>query len=117
MVGKKDSLKKTIERFIGELSKEISVEKVILFGSWVRKQNQPDSDIDLIVVSPAFSKGTHISNMQYLFRRAARVDSRLEPIPASPDEMELLDERTFLGQAVETGKIFFSKKRRRLISR
>jgi uncharacterized protein len=113
VVKKEITIKKTIHLFVKELSKEIFVKKVILFGSWARGQARPDSDIDIIVVSPAFAKGKYMKNMQYLFRRAAKVDSRLEPIPAAPDELRNLDERTFLAQAVSSGKVCYSTLKRK----
>lgn len=110
VVNKTGEIKETIHRYVQELRKEIPVQRVILFGSWARGQGRPDSDIDVIVVSTAFGKGKYMENIQYLFRRAARVDSRLEPIPATPEELSNLDERTFLAQAVHSGKVYYSKK-------
>ena len=111
MVKKKTGIKKAIDNFIELLTEEIPVEQVILFGSWAKGKATPESDIDIIVVSPAFSRKKHIENMQYLFRRAAKVDSRIEPIPAMPNEIVHLDERTFLGQAVSSGRIYYSTAR------
>jgi predicted nucleotidyltransferase len=110
---KEITIRKAINLFVRELSKEIIVKKVILFGSWARGQARPDSDIDIIVVSPAFAKGKYMENMQYLFRKAAKVDSRLEPIPATPKELQKLDERTFLAQAVSSGKVCYSAVKRK----
>jgi len=111
MVKKKTDIKKAIDTFIELLTKEIPVEQVILFGSWVKGKAKSESDIDIIVVSPAFSRKKHIENMQYLFRRAAKVDSRIEPIPAVLNEIVHPDERTFLGQAVVSGRVYYSTTR------
>jgi len=108
MVKKETGIRKSIDNFIELLMKEIPVEQVILFGSWAKGRAKPESDIDVIVVSTAFSRKKHIDNMQYLFRRAAKVDSRIEPIPAVPNEITHPDERTFLGQAISSGKIYYS---------
>ena len=108
MAKKKADVKKSVDAFIEFLRKEIPVEQVILFGSCAKGTATSESDIDLIVVSPSFSRRKHIENMQYLFRRAAKVDSRIEPVPASPKEIINLDERTFLGQAVASGRIYYS---------
>jgi hypothetical protein len=40
----------TIQRFLDELDQQPHVLGVILFGSWARGNNRPDSDVDLIVV-------------------------------------------------------------------
>ena len=111
MVKKKTDIKKSLDNFIELLAEEIPVEQVILFESWTKGKATSESDIDIIVVSPAFSRKKHIDNMQYLFRRAAKVDSRIEPIPAVPNEVTHLDERTFLGQAVASGRVYYSAER------
>ena len=77
-----------------------------MFGSYAAGRQHKDSDIDVVVVSPAFSRGRYISHMQYLFRKAARVSSLLEPIPASPDEISAPDSRIFLGQILQGAKIY-----------
>lgn len=96
-----EKVKKIIQRFIEELRKEIPVEKILLFGSYAQGHPTKDSDIDLIVVSPSFVKGRYISHMQYLFRKAARVSSLLEPLPATPSEVKNPDHRLFLGQIIK----------------
>jgi uncharacterized protein len=102
---RKIELKKAIRLFVEEVRKKIPVEKVILFGSYAKGKPRTDSDIDLIVVSPAFARRRHIKNMQFLFHQAVKIDSRIEPIPATPDELNHLDERTFLAHAIHTGKV------------
>ncbi|MDP8216341.1 MAG: nucleotidyltransferase domain-containing protein [Candidatus Kaelpia imicola] len=95
-----------IKRFTEELKKEIPIEKILLFGSYAEGNPMKDSDIDLIVVSPFFEKGRHITHMQYLFRKAAKVSSLLEPIPAAPSEIKNPDKRLFLGQIMKSAKTF-----------
>lgn len=105
MVEEKVEINKLIKVFAKELKKEIPVEEIILFGSYVSGKFRKDSDIDLIVVSPSFAKKKYIINMQYLFRKAAAIDSHLEPIPATPEEIKYADRRTFLGQIKRTGRV------------
>jgi poly(A) polymerase Pap1 len=53
----------------------------ILFGSYASGQPHPWSDIDLVVVSPAFDGTFSRDAINSLWRVAARTDSRIEPIP------------------------------------
>ncbi len=106
MVKKESEIRKTINLFVKALKKEIPIEKVILFGSCANGKVRPDSDIDLIIVSTSFAKGKYIENMQYLSRKAARVNHLIEPIPATPQEINHPDKRTFLGQVIESGKVY-----------
>jgi predicted nucleotidyltransferase len=99
-------VKKLIKLFVQSLKKDIPVEKVFMFGSYVKGNPTKDSDIDLIVVSSFFEKGKRIKHMQYLFRKAAKVSPFLEPIPASPSEIKNPDKRLFLGQVLKSAKAY-----------
>ena len=95
-----------IKRFASELKQDIPVDKIFLFGSYATGRQGKNSDIDVVVVSSAFSRGKYISHMQYLFRKAARVSSLLEPVPASPSELNNPDPRIFLGQILSKAKVY-----------
>ena len=103
---KNKKIDELINRFGKELMKEIPVEKILLFGSYAKGNPEVDSDIDLVVVSSSFTKGKHITHMQYLFRKASKVSSLLEPIPATPSEVDNPDKRIFLGQIIKTAKVY-----------
>ena len=57
------------------------VEFIVVFGSQVSGKNHEWSDIDLMVVSPEFDDMKDRSVVNFLWRPAALVDSRIEPIP------------------------------------
>ncbi len=95
-----------INHFAEELGKEIPVEKILLFGSYAKGCPSLDSDIDIFVVSPFFATGKYITHMQYLFRKAAKIDSRLEPIPITPAELNDFDRRIFPGQTLKSAKVY-----------
>lgn len=77
-------IKKTVKRYIEALEKDgLPVEKALIFGSYARGQNRHNSDIDVVVISPEFGKN-RIKEGQYLFKKAWRIDSRIEPIPYHP---------------------------------
>ena len=74
---------KIIKKFVKALRKHgISVDHVILYGSYTRGNVRPDSDIDVAVVSKNFGKDRVEEGMS-LFRIAGEIDSRLEPVPIS----------------------------------
>ncbi|MBU0693733.1 MAG: nucleotidyltransferase domain-containing protein [Candidatus Omnitrophica bacterium] len=103
---KNKKIDELIYRFAEELKKDIPIEKILLFGSYAQGKSKIDSDIDLIVVSPTFAKGKYIANMQYLFRKASKLNSLLEPIPAAPSEIKNFDRRVFPGQIIESAKVY-----------
>lgn len=59
----------------------VAVEQAVVFGSQVRGQAHELSDIDLLIISPQFDNMRDRSAINLLWRVAARVDSRIEPIP------------------------------------
>lgn len=76
------SIVSVVHRYLDEVRAHgIPVELGILFGSWTRGQAAPPSDIDLLVVSPRFDAPRERRDIATLWRLAARVDSRIEPIP------------------------------------
>ena len=64
------------------MNKGISVEKAILFGSYLSSKYSNYSDIDIAIVSPDFGKD-RFEEGKVLLQTAWRVDPRIEPIPIS----------------------------------
>jgi predicted nucleotidyltransferase len=65
----------------------ISVSKVILFGSHAKGKANPDSDIDIAVVSTQF--GQDITEEMMMLRKIAlKVDSHIEPVPLCPEDLD-----------------------------
>lgn len=58
MGGKAVKVIEELKLFKGRLSRKMPVERLILFGSTARNEAGRHSDIDMIVVSPAFEKVT-----------------------------------------------------------
>ena len=59
----------------------IPIEKGVIFGSQVRGRTDEWSDIDLLVISRRFDQTRTRSDINLLWRIAARTDSRIEPVP------------------------------------
>jgi predicted nucleotidyltransferase len=53
----------------------------VVFGSWATGRADRWSDIDLLVVSPRFDGAPDRRDVDFLWRQAARTDSRIEPVP------------------------------------
>jgi len=79
----KNQVLKVIRKFIKRLRQEgISVDRVILYGSYAAGRARRDSDIDVAIVSKDFGKDRVEEGIE-LYRIAGKVDARLEPIPIS----------------------------------
>jgi predicted nucleotidyltransferase len=77
----------------------------VLFGSQARGDAGKDSDIDLLVVSPSFDGEHKREDLVFLWRLAARIDSRIEPNLAGEREYEMDDSRAILEYARREGVV------------
>jgi len=74
---------RVIKEFVNALKQEgITIDRVILYGSYARGHARPDSDIDVAVISKDFGKD-RVEEGMALFRIAGKIDPRLEPVPLS----------------------------------
>ncbi len=81
-----DSIRPIIAQYIEALRKNrITVSEVYLFGSYARQYANPDSDIDLAIVSNSFS-GNRFLDRRKIVPLRRNIDNRIEPIPFTPDD-------------------------------
>ncbi len=74
---------RVIKQFVNALKQEgITIDRVILYGSYARGHARPDSDIDVAVISKDFGRD-RVEEGMILFRIAGKIDPRLEPVPFS----------------------------------
>jgi predicted nucleotidyltransferase len=82
-----DAIVSIVQRFLAAVhSSGIPVELGVLFGSWARGAATSESDIDLVVVSPRFDAPRSHRDVAALWRLAARIDSRIEPLPCGSQQ-------------------------------
>lgn len=82
---RKGSIKKAIKNYIEALRNHgIPVNEVILFDSCARGGAKEGSDIDVAVVSEAFS-GDRFEDRRRILPLRRAIDSRIEPIPLTPE--------------------------------
>lgn len=73
---------RTIQQYLDTVRQaDIHVSRAILFGSHVRGEAHPDSDIDILVIAPEFDEPYDKGRVDLLWELRARSDSRIEPIP------------------------------------
>lgn len=86
-----------MKRLRDRIEARLPLEKVILFGSRARGDARPDSDVDLILVSPAF-EGKSVSERAAGLYRAWDVDIPVDFLCYTPEEFERLRRRIGLVQ-------------------
>ena len=104
MAFSKSSIINLIKEYILRLKENnISVEKVLLFGSIMKGTSREDSDIDIDVISSSF-KGDRYSDRRIIVPLRRGIDSRIDPIPFTPEDYAqggiLIDEIKSTGQEI-----------------
>jgi len=80
------SIQEIVQSYIDDLSKQVNIEKVILFGSYAKGNTHKDSDVDLAVFSDYFKNMSRVDGIHFLLLRAMDYDIDLEPQPFTMDE-------------------------------
>lgn len=77
-----------VKRYIEELERnQIHISEAILFGSHARGVAKPESDIDVALISDAFS-GDRFEDRRRIVPLRRKIDSRIDPIPFRPEDFE-----------------------------
>jgi predicted nucleotidyltransferase len=77
-----ENINNAVKEYILELSKEIPVQKAILFGSYANGNYTKDSDVDLAIFSNYFERTSRIDGIKFLLSRARKyVKMDFQPIP------------------------------------
>ena len=74
------------------------VDKVYLFGSYVKETNKEDSDIDVAIVVNSL-KGYYFSTTPLIWKLRRQIDDRIEPILIEKDN----DSSGFLEEIQKSG--------------
>lgn len=96
-----------IRRYARQVVEKFQPDKVILFGSYAKGEPRKDSDVDLLVVMPAWNE----------MSKAARISDELEApfmldlIVRTPERLDrrLREGDWFLREVIETGKVLSAK--------
>jgi len=83
----------------------IAVDRAVVFGSQASGRAGKWSDIDLLVVSPQFDDMRDRSQINLLWRLAARIDSRIEPIPCGSRQWQDDDSSAIIEIARQQGEV------------
>ena len=86
MVDGKNTVIKLVKRYIRELEKhQIPIQEAYLFGSWTNNRAREYSDIDIALISPAFTEDWFEMRRKIVPLRR-NIDSRIEPMPYNPED-------------------------------
>ncbi|VEN73618.1 conserved hypothetical protein [Candidatus Desulfarcum epimagneticum] len=94
----------SVKNYLKELEKIGSPAQFgVLFGSFAQNAQDQWSDIDLMVISPVYDEEYGREEVNILWRAAARVDSRIEPVPIGSKRWMTDDESPIIEAARRQG--------------
>lgn len=113
MDSKKINVKKVVKEYLKSFPQNIRVEKVFLFGSYATGKIRPDSDIDLIIISPDFKKISFIKRLEMLSRLRQGLAKKvaMDILGYTQEEFKNIDkESIIMRRAKREGKIIYEAK-------
>jgi predicted nucleotidyltransferase len=83
----------------------IHASRAILFGSFARREADPYSDIDVVVIAPEFDTERSFDKIRNLWEATLLADNRIEPIPCGEREWASGDGRPIIEIARREGLV------------
>jgi len=103
----KEELLKIIDDYRLELEKQISVKKIILYGSFAYGLPRAGSDIDLVVISPDFKKFKPLERLEFLSLATRKGRAPIEALGYTPEEFDKAQEHIFLDYIAQKGSVIY----------
>lgn len=103
MVKSRDQIERIAHAYAERLRGDYRVTQVILFGSYAQGTATEYSDIDLAVVSPDFRGRPEMEVLEDLSRRTLGIDTSLEVVAFTPEQLVSPDPRSFCYQVKAKG--------------
>lgn len=101
-----EAIVKVVVEYLKNISEQgIPVEYGVVIGSQATGSVDAWSDIDLLVVSARFDEDRRREDINLLWRTAARIDSRIEPIPVGQRQYSEDDVSTIIEIARREGQV------------
>jgi predicted nucleotidyltransferase len=103
--------KAQIQKLANRIADQFRPEKIILFGSFARGEQTPDSDIDLLVVLPHTGKSWRLAAQ---IRGSLQADYPVDLIVRSPAEVHqrVAEGDPFLSDIETNGQVMYESRNR-----
>lgn len=88
MASSKDLIVKDVKKYVEELKKNgIPIQRVLLFGSWIKGSAREESDVDVALISSVFS-GDRFEDRRKIVPLRRMINNNIEPMPFTPQDFE-----------------------------
>ncbi|MEW6189670.1 MAG: nucleotidyltransferase domain-containing protein [Actinomycetota bacterium] len=99
-----------VNTFLEEVAKEISIKRVIMFGSQVSGKANKWSDIDLAIISDDFKDMSNFERLVFLGKIAWRAKTTaIEALGFTEEEYQHVSPLDFLSEIKSKGKVIYGK--------
>lgn len=114
MAGKKtkQELNDFLNRVILQITSNLDIDEILLFGSYARGEENDCSDIDIAVISPEFDPNRSMYfNAMKVFNKTNLIEPYLQLVPLSSDTFYHVNyfDNGFIKSIKETGKSIYKK--------
>ena len=82
-----ENIIQVIIKYIEEVAKDITIDRVIIFGSYAKNSYNSDSDIDIAIFSEDFEDSKKIEFMSYLLIKTSGLGYDIQPQPFSLEDL------------------------------
>lgn len=106
MAEKQYIVNELIPKFIGLVSADYDLNRIVLYGSYARGNASRTSDIDIAVILNTLGSEDRFSIIRKLYRIAGTLDKRIEPRCFLTDEAENAEYASILSEIIRTGESF-----------
>ncbi len=90
-----------VEEFVRDLSKEITVDKAVIFGSYIKGEYNEESDIDVAIFSDFFEGKSRPNAITYLLLKSISYDINIEPLAFTTKEY--IEREGIVDEIIKTG--------------
>jgi predicted nucleotidyltransferase len=105
-----DQIRKVVKDVVNALkARKVRVDKVILYGSYAYGKPEPDSDIDLAVISRSFNKKGLLKRQELLGEAVFWLKEPVEMIGYSYSEYEGKTKSPFLSLILSKGRVVYEE--------
>lgn len=100
-------VKAIVDRYRRMLEKTIRVQRIILYGSYAYGKPHRGSDIDLVVVSPDFTRMHPLERLEFLSLARRTSKDPIEALGYTPAEFKRAKDSILLDEIVERGIVLY----------
>ncbi len=104
-----EEVRRKVEEYVNLVKSEFSLSLALLFGSFVRGQENKYSDIDVALVIEEKPDSNALEDEIHLRRMRRFIDSRISPTVFYMDEYKEREPASFISEVLRTGQVVYRK--------